>query len=236
MEKILLIHGAWHNGNCWKSVEKFLNEKGYETEALTLPGNGENDSKEVSYEDYINYVSEVIRRQDKPVVVVGHSSAGHVIQQAVPKAKENVKKIIFNNAWILPDGKAQFDFVPDEIKMGMRQEAAKGDGSIPIDPGFVRGMLATNADDETFNNLMAILVTQPLVIMETEASTKEFEKLQIPMALLYCNKDISVPEGAYVGMFKALGDNPVVEIACDHEGLFTNPKLYAQGLIDAINK
>lgn len=235
MEKVLLIHGAWHNGSCWKEVEKILNEKGYETETLTLPGNGDGDSKDVSYDDYINYVVKVIEKQSNPAIVVGHSSAGHIIQQSIPKVKNNVKKIIFNNAWILPDGKSQFDFVPDEIKTVMRAEAGKGDGAIPIDPNFVRGMLASNADDETFDNLMNILVTQPLVIMETEINAKEFSNLDIPMSMLYCNEDKSVPEGAFLGMFKSLGNNPVVEIPCDHEGLFTNPKVYAQGLIEAID-
>jgi hypothetical protein len=42
-----------------------------------------------------------------------------------------VEKIIFNNAWILPDGKSQFDFVPEEIKSQMRKMAVEsGTGAI----------------------------------------------------------------------------------------------------------
>jgi hypothetical protein len=50
----------------------------------------------------------------------------------------------------------------------------------------------------------------------------------------YCNKDVSVPPGAFVDMFKSLGDNPVVEVNCDHEGLFTNPEEYTKGLLKCI--
>ena len=158
--KVLLLHGAWHNGSCWMEVQKLLKEKGYESEALTLPGNGVNDDKNVSYDDYVQYVSEEINKQDKPVIVVGHSSAGHILQMAIPKAKENVEKIIFNNAWLLPDGKSQFDFVPDEVKDGMRMMAKEsGNGAIPIDISFVKGMLATEASDERIQELMSILVT-----------------------------------------------------------------------------
>lgn len=191
--------------------------------------------KNVSYDDYVQYVSEEINKQDKPVIVVGHSSAGHILQMAIPKAKENVEKIIFNNAWLLPDGKSQFDFVPDEVKDGMRMMAKEsGNGAIPIDISFVKGMLATEASDERIQELMSILVTQPLVIMETEINATNFNQLNIPQVLLYCTLDKSVEPGAFLNMFKAQGDNPVVEIECDHEGLFTDPKVYTDGLIRCI--
>ena len=124
MRKIVLIHGAWHNGRCWNEVSRLLKKAGYEVEALTLPGNGEGDSKDVSYEDYVNYIVRFLNAQKNKVIVVAHSSAGHILQMAVPKAKDKVEKIIFNNAWILPDGKSQFDFVPEEIKSNMRQLGA----------------------------------------------------------------------------------------------------------------
>jgi pimeloyl-ACP methyl ester carboxylesterase len=236
MTKIVLLHGAWHNGTCWDKVTSVLTNYGFEVESLTLPGNGQNDGKDVSYDDYVEYVADSISAQKEKVIVVGHSSGGHVLQMALPKAIDKVEKVIFNNAWLLPDGKSQFDFVPDEIKNGMRQAAvASGTGAIPIDLGFVRGMLATEADDETIESLMEILVEQPLVIMEKVIDAKAFAKLTIPMVLLYNTKDVSVAPGAFLGMFKAWGDNPIVEVECDHEGLFTAPEAYTKGLIKAIN-
>lgn len=164
----------------------------------------------MTYEDYVNYVCDRISAQSE--------------------------KVIFNNAWLLPDNKSQFDFVPDEIKNVMRQAAiASGTGAIPIDPQFVRGMLASEASDELYEELMTLLVEQPLIIMETPVQAKEFSEMKIPMVLLYNTKDVSVPPGAFLGMFKAWGDNPVVEVDCDHEGLFTAPEVYTEGLIKAIN-
>lgn len=235
MAKILLIHGAWHNGNCWKEVQVLLKKKGYESEALTLPGNGPNDKKDVTYEDFVAHVTERVESQQGPVIAVGHSSAGHVLQMSIPKVKEKVKKVIFNNAWLMPHDKAQFDFVPDEVKAGMKAQAeASGDNAIPIDAGFVKHMLATEASEDRFNALMKMLVNQPLVIMETKINANDFNALNIPKVLLHCTKDVSLPPGTYMNMFKALGNNPIVEIDCDHEGLFTNPKVFAEGLIRCI--
>jgi len=235
MSKVLLIHGAWHNEKCWEKVVELLEEKGHEAVTLTIPGNGPDDSKDVAYEDYTEHVAKVIKEQEGKVTVLGHSSAGHIIQMSVPKASEKVEKVIFNDAWILPDGTSQFDFIPDEIKNGMRAQAkASGNGAIPIDPNFVKGMLATEASEERFNELMSILISQPLVIMETKINAKEFASLDIPKVMLNCTKDVSAAPGAYVEMFKVLGDNPVVDVECDHEGLFTNPEVYAEGLIKCL--
>ena len=236
MSKVVLVHGAWHNGSCWKGVSKILEENGHVVEVLTLPGNGENDSKDVTYKDYVDYIVDALKKQKEKVIVVGHSGAGHLLQMAIPEAKEKVEKIIFNNAWILPHGKSQFDFVPDEIKTAMRDQAQRsGDGSIPLDPGFLRGMLATEASEEQINSLMQILVSQPLVIMESPINANDFETLDIPKVLLYCTKDVSVPPGAFLGMFKSLGDYPIVEVTCDHEGLFTNTEEYTKGLLECIS-
>lgn len=235
MSKVLLMHGAWHNGSCWDEVSEILKENGHEVIALTIPGNGYNDNKNVRYEDYINHVVKVIESQNDKVIVVGHSSAGHIIQMSITKVSDKVEKIIFNDAWILPHNKSQFDFVPEDIKGAMRQQAKNnGNGSIPIDPGFVRGMLANEASEEKFNDLMKILVSQPLVIMETPINANAFASLNIPLVMLNCTKDVSVPPNAFFGMFKSLGDNPVIDVECDHEGLFTNPEIYAKGLLKCI--
>ncbi len=235
MSRILLIHGAWHNEKCWEAVIDLLAKEGYDAFALTLPGNEVNGDKDVIYDDYVNHVVDVINREPEEIIVVGHSSAGHVIQMAVPKVKDKVKKIIFNDAWILPDGQCQFDLVPEEIKDGMIEAAkASADNAIPVDPGFLRGMLATEADDETFERLMSILVSQPLTMMETPIDAEPLESLHMPKVMLYCTKDISLPKEVYVGMFVALGSLQIVEVECDHEGLFTNPKEFTKGLIKCI--
>ena len=72
--KLILLHGAWHNGSCWADVQQLLKERSYESQALTLPGNGVDDRKNVTYDDYVNYVSEEINKHEEPVIVVGHSN------------------------------------------------------------------------------------------------------------------------------------------------------------------
>jgi hypothetical protein len=81
---------------------------------------------------------------------------------------------------------------------------------------------------------MDMLVTQPLVIMETPVDAKAFSELSIPLVLLYCTRTCLFLREHFWGCFKALGDYPVVEVECDHEGLFTNPEAYTKGLINVL--
>lgn len=235
MSSIILIHGAWHTGSCWDDVSRILKENGHNVFCITLPGNGPNDNKNVTYQSYIDHVYQVISDYKEKVIIVGHSSAGHVIQMSIPKIADRIEKIIFNNAWILADGLSQFDLIPDDIKSTMRT-GAKGSGtnSIPVDAAFVKHSLATNASPEILQKLLSKLVPQPIVLFEEPIKASAFAKLSIPLVLLHNKKDTSLPPGAYIGMYKSLGDNPVIEIDCDHEGLFTNPNLFTEGLLRCI--
>lgn len=235
MSKIVLIHGAWHNGACWNKVGEILEREGHEVYPVTIPGNGKDDDRKVSYDDYIAYVQKFIEDIDGKVVVLGHSSAGHIMQNSLGKVAHKLEKVIFNNAWILPEGKSQFDMVPEDIKNGMIEGAKQsGVNAIPVDAGFVRGMLATEADDATFNELMDILVPQPLTLMETAVNSEGFKDIKAPLIMLFCKKDASLPPGAYAGMFNSIGGETIIEVDCDHEGLFTAPDVYTEGLLKCL--
>lgn len=95
-------------------------------------------------------------------------------------------------------------------------------------------MLATRADDATFNALIDILVPQALTLMETPVNSEDFKDIKSPMVMLFCMQDVSLPPGAYAGMFNSIGGETIVEIDCDHEGFFTAPDIYAEGLLKCL--
>lgn len=239
MEKIILVHGAWHNASCWESVINALKEKGYEAEAVTLAGNGVDDERKgITYEEIIKPLVTILEEQEEPVVLAGHSSAGHVIQMAAPKVADQICKIVFNNAWILPQGKSQFDAIPEqEMAMGIKQMAlATPDHSIPLMEDFIRGALASGVSKEEQNRLMSHLVPQPLALFDTPIEADAFASLEIPRVMLYCTEDLSLPPGAFMDMFMSLGEAPVVELQGNHEALFFRPDHYAEALIECIKK
>lgn len=171
------------------------------------------------------------------MVLAGHSSAGHVIQMTAPKAAERISKIVFNNAWILPQGKSQFDVIPDQdMAMGIKQIAlSTPDQRIPLMEEFIRGALASSVSEDEQNRLISHLVPQPLVLFDTPIEADAFAQMDIPRIMLYCTDDVSLPPGAFMGMFQSLGEAPVVELHGNHEALFFQPEAYAEALVKCVN-
>jgi pimeloyl-ACP methyl ester carboxylesterase len=200
-----------------------------------MPGqNPGDDRSQVTFESYVDKIVETLGRQSRPVVLVGHSSAGFLLQSAAPKAPEKIERLVFLNAFILPDGKAQFDLVPPEAAQGMMAAAfASPDNSVPVIEDFVRHMLMEGEPVDMQNALLSRLTPQPLALFTTKVSAAPFGRLTIPRTVVFCKGDASLPPGAFLGMAQGLGQFDLIEIEGSHEALFTQPEVVGKGLIQA---
>lgn len=231
----VLIHGAWHGGWCWQGVIAALEQAGHTAEAPTLPGHSPGDDRsQITFASYVDAIAQTLQGQTGPVVLVGHSSGGFLLQAAAPKAPEKIEKLIFLNAFILPDGVAQFDLVPPEAAQGMTAAAqASPDNSVPVIEDFVRHALMAGEPEAAQDALLSRLTPQPLALFTTKVSTAAFSQLTLPRAVVFCQDDASLPPGAYLGMAQGLGEFDLVQIAGSHEALFTQPQAVARALIAA---
>lgn len=233
MEKqFILIHGAW----CWDGVVKELEKAGHKALAPTMPGHNQNDDRsKICLSDYIEKIIETIEGVSTPIILVGHSSAGFLIQSVAAKIPEKIDHLIFNNAFILPDGQCQFDIVPPDVAQGMTQAAtASPDNCVPVMEDFIRNVLMADALAEEQSKLISHLVPQPLALFTTPVSLDGFNKGNFKKTVLFCKKDISLPEGAYLGMALELGKYNLIELDLGHEGLFTHPVMVAEGILKTV--
>ena len=232
----VLLHGAWHGGWCWDGVIDEIVKAGHTAEAPTMPGHNPGDHRsEIRFDDYVAEICRVLKQQNSPVVLVGHSSAGYMIQAAAPKVQDKLAQLIFLNAFILPNGKCQFDLVPPEAAEGMTAAAkASPDNSVPVIEEFVRGILMAGESTEKQDALLSRLVPQPFALFTTPVDTNDFDALKIPKSVVFCKDDVSLPPGAYLGMAQGLGQFDLIEVEGSHEALFTNPGSVAKGLLQAL--
>jgi pimeloyl-ACP methyl ester carboxylesterase len=92
VRNVVLVHGAAMDGSSWRKVYDILVSKHYHVTVVQLPLTG--------LEADVAVTSEVLARQDGPVVLVGHSYGGAVIGQAGTDPK--VKSLVYVAA-IQPD-------------------------------------------------------------------------------------------------------------------------------------
>lgn len=235
-KSIVLVHGAWHTGECWNAVKELLTQKGYTVYCPTYPGNAAGDSTDIVPSDYSNWMKQVIEEIPEKVIVVGHSSAGLILTEALPEVKDKVELAIYNNAFVPPNGMSQFDCIGPEIEAAFRAIAAsREDHCVVLEPGFVREKLMNLADEKTFQLLLdEYVVPQPLAIFDLKVQTNRFIESGIPCAMLHCTDDASVAPNQYREMFESIGRGTVVEIPGEHELLFSDPAAWTGGLLQIL--
>ncbi len=237
MEKqFILIHGAWHGGWCWDGVAKIIEKSGPKVYAPTMPGhNPKDDRSKICLDDYIGKILGTVQKTDGSVILVGHSSAGFLIQSVAARLPEKIDHLIFINSFILPDGKCQFDIVPVDVAEGMTKAAkASVDNCVPVMEEFVRNALMVDSPLEKQNELINNLVPQPLALFTTPVNTDGFQKGKFKKTVVFCKNDVSLPQGAYLGMARELGEHDIIELDLGHEGIFTHPDQIADALMQAV--
>lgn len=240
MSTIVFIHGMWHNATCFDHIVNRLREQGYQATAITYRGNEPyREDRTVTFQEIMDGVVEDCSKIPGKLILVCHSSGGTVVLNSAPRFADKIEKIIFNNAFVLPHGKCQFDYIPDEIEKRMTDSAlARPDAAIPVDLDNVRTRLMTRASEESIQQLLSILVPQPLCLMNTPSNSKPFfDLVQIPKRMVHCLDDKTFPPYGYADMFLQLPgtkEEDIVHIDCDHQGFFSNPDVFFPALLKCL--
>ena len=88
---IVLVHGAWADGSCWKDVVLPLERKGFEVICAPIPL--------TSLTDDVAALTRALERTSGPVVLAGHAYGGAVIGAT---REERVKSLVYVAA-LAPD-------------------------------------------------------------------------------------------------------------------------------------
>jgi pimeloyl-ACP methyl ester carboxylesterase len=148
VKNIVLVHGAWADGNSWAKVIPLLEKRGLHVVAVQNPLS--------SLADDVAAAKRAIDAQDGPVVLVGHSYGGAVITEAGSNPK--VVRLVYVAAFA-PDtgesvGSTAKDFAPPPVGAEVK----------PIADGYLiltrKGVLEDFAQDLSFVEKQVLAATQ----------------------------------------------------------------------------
>ncbi|GHF02448.1 esterase [Amycolatopsis deserti] len=116
MTTYLLVHGAWHTGECWARVVPLLEAAGHRVLAPTLTGYGETAhlaGPEVGLDTHVDDVAGLIRAEGlTDVVLVGHSYAGLVISSVANEVPDRIARLVYLDAMVPEHGETAADVLP----------------------------------------------------------------------------------------------------------------------------
>lgn len=129
----VLVHGSWYGSWSWKRVRSMLQNAGHDVFTPTLTGLGERshlNSPAIDLSTHIADIVNLIRWEElSDVVLCGHSYSGCVISGVADQIPENIRALVYLDAFVLEDGECLFDLFPEQVSHPMRQQAETiGDG------------------------------------------------------------------------------------------------------------
>ena len=143
---VVLVHGAWVGGWCWRRVADRLSATGRYIVAPTLSGVGERShlaSAGITLSTHIDDVVNEIKWKDLDhVVLVGHSYGGIVITGVAERIRERIAAIVYVDAFIPLDGQS--------MSALRNSSAAPVDG--PMTPAPPAAAFKVNANDVDWVN------------------------------------------------------------------------------------
>jgi pimeloyl-ACP methyl ester carboxylesterase len=238
MATYVLVHGAWHSGECYNEVAKYLRGVGHTVYAPTLAGNRPGDSKMTGLDEAISSVIEFFGANSiSDAVLVGHSYGGMVITGAADRLPEGaVRRLVYWSAFVPNDGESLEDIVAPrgkEAHLAMRQ----ADGGLLMDFNFWREFLMNDVDLDTAKLFYGRLNNHPHQTMQDQLQlSKNPAEMTIGKSYLHCQADLAFPAthgGWHPRFSEKLGLYRFVTMPGGHEVCYTNPVLLAQKILEA---
>jgi len=129
MSTLVLVHGAWHGGWCWRRVERLLRAQGHEVYAPTLTGLGDRAhlmSRQIDLETHIADVLGVLHTEDLyDIVLCGHSYGGMVITGVADREPQRIAALVYLDAFVPKSGECTLDLLPpdrrEQFDRGVRE-------------------------------------------------------------------------------------------------------------------
>jgi len=210
---VVLVHGAWADGSSWSAVIEALQDNGFTVSAPQFP--------ETSLAADVARLRQVLRRQDGPTVVAGHSYGGQIIT-ALGTDAPNVVGLVYIAAFGLAEGESLGALLgggqPSPALAHLIVDE-QGFGWLPEDD-FV-GHFAAGVDPVKARVLFAVQQGLSMTTFEDVMGSPAWKSH--PTLYLVAKNDEAIPPDAERMFAKRMGAD-TVEVAAGHLAMVSHPR------------
>ncbi|MEU2427266.1 alpha/beta fold hydrolase [Streptomyces sp. NPDC007851] len=232
MSTYLLVHGAWHSGECWERVVPLLTAAGHRVHAPSLTGHGDKArllGPDVGLDTHVDDVVGLIKEEDlTEVVLVGHSYAGLVVSSVADRVPERIKHLVHLDAMVPEDGETAADVQPATQAMIDRALASGSGWRVPplpeLPPPYGLFGVTEAADLEW---LRSMLSDMPVRCLQQPVRLDNPAGRDVPRTHIHCTG--AVPPG--IVRRPVLAGERVWELPTGHDCMITMPAELADLLL-----
>lgn len=236
----VLVHGAFQTGSTWDGVAAALRGRGHTVHTPTIAGHGPGAPMDLGHADGVASLVGYLREHGlSDVVLVGHSIGGTFIAKAAEQVPELVKRLVFQNAYVVADGKALAQEMPPE--MGAVFGAGDPAAGIILPFEVWRELACNDIDLATATALYAEMTPIPAAFLMEPLDLGAFYELigtgKLRASYVNAVNDIAMPPGEY-GWFPRYAQRlgplcRILQVDGGHEAKYTRPAELAEALVQA---
>jgi pimeloyl-ACP methyl ester carboxylesterase len=217
---VVLVHGAWADGSCWKNIILPLRGHGLKGIAAPIPL--------MSLTDDVAALQRVLDRTTGPVILVGHAYAGAVIAAA---KEERVVSLVYIAASAPDEGETVADvFYRSEPHSEAPQLAPDAHGLIWMpEDGFSRAVAHRASLDRT---TILAAVQRPLALQCIQEKAPAPAWKTKPTWYLLAEDDRMIPAETQRFMADRMGAD-IRSHDVDHTPMHTAPDLVVDVIVEA---
>ncbi|EZH72853.1 hypothetical protein ATO12_22250 [Aquimarina atlantica] len=233
-ETYVLVHSAWLGAWQWENVASKLRDEGHTIITPDLPGHGNDKTPPatITMTDYVKAITDILDKQEQPVILVGHSFNGITVSRAAEIRPDKVKSIVYLTAFLLPNGGSFFS-------------AAQGvEGSVAVDNFYlsedktyalvneneIQNAFAHDIPKEVFEGAKPYIVPEPSAPLMYELEVTESNFGRIPKYYIECTEDRAIPIEVQRAMYKGKVKK-VFTLHSSHTPNFSQPEQLANILL-----
>jgi pimeloyl-ACP methyl ester carboxylesterase len=217
---IILVHGAWADGSCWRNLILPLERRGLQVMCAPIPM--------TSLTNDATALSQALERTSGPVVLVGHAYSGAVIAAV---REDRVKSLVYIAALAPDEGETVAKvFYRDPKPPESPKLAPDSHGFIWIPDGGFRQAVAHKASAEQTS--IATAVQRPIAVQcIQEAAQKPTWKTK-PSWYLIAEEDRMINPKTQHFMADRMRAK-VHSYPADHSPMYTEPRLVIDVILEA---
>lgn len=238
-ETYVLVHSAWLGGWQWENVAKALKENGHTVLTPDLPGHGSDKTSpaDITMDDYVKTLTDILDKQDEPVILVGHSFNGITVSRAAELRSNKVKKLVYLTAFLLPNGGSFFGAV-----QGVEGSKAVENFYLSEDKTYalvkeeeIQNAFAHDIPKDAFDGAKPYIVPEPAapLMYELQITDEKFGK--IPKYYIECTEDRAIPIEVQKAMYKGNVEK-VYTLNSSHTPNFSQPEKLANILLELLKE